>query len=304
MPDTHIKPRRPKSYFNPEHVSDNSEPDTDVEDLQLDANSSPASLTSSECSSKESDPASEPPSEAGEALFSPSLNTQRHQMVLEILSRELVKSVLDTGCNSLKFVSLVKNMTGVNLVIGVDLDKDILEEYKFLATPTASRWLDERPEDFVLEIWHGDVTDGAGAEVTRGRVEAVTSIELIEHLEPDMVESLTRTVLGVVRPRLWVVTTPNRDYNELFPDWPGNSETCLLCQLYTLCAIKALNSGDTGTTGLSGAGRSSRPGSRRWSTTSPSTAAPRWAGWASLRAVGRATGPPHKVSCSGKSDHR
>ena len=95
MPDTHIKPRRPKSYFNPEHVSDNSEPDTDVEDLQLDANSSPVSLTSSECSSEESDPASEPPSEAGEALFSPSLNTQRHQMVLEILSRELIKSVLD-----------------------------------------------------------------------------------------------------------------------------------------------------------------------------------------------------------------
>ena len=220
MPDTHIKPRRQKSYFNPEHVSDNSEPDTDVEDLHLDANSSPASPTSSECSSE--DPASEPPSEAGEALFSPSLNTQRHQMVLEILSRELVKSVLDTGCNSLKFVSLVKNMTGVNLVIGVDIDKDILEEHKFLATPTASRWLDERPEDFVLEIWHGDLTDGAGAEVTRGRVEAVTSIELIEHLEPDMVDSLTRTVLGVVRPRLWVVTTPNRDYNELFPDWPGN----------------------------------------------------------------------------------
>ena len=235
MPQTHINPPRPNSYFDPRQVividldsdSDNSEPDTDV--VRLDANSSPASLTSSECSSEDSDPASEPPSEAGDALFSPSLNTQRHQMVLEILSRELVKSILDTGCNSLKFVSLVKNMAGVNLVIGVDLDKEILEEHKFLATPTASRWLDERPEDFVLEIWHGDVTDGAGAEVMRGRVEAVTSIELIEHLEPQMVESFTRTVLGVVRPRLWVVTTPNRDYNELFPDWPGNPIDFAFC---------------------------------------------------------------------------
>ena len=222
MPDTHLEPRRPKSCFRPEYVSDNSDPDTDLEDLHLHADI-PPSMTSSEDSSEGSDPASEPPSEAGEALFSPSLSTQRHGMVLEILSRELVKSVLDTGCNSLKFISLAKHMTGVNLVIGVDLDKDILEEYKFLATPTASRWLDERPEDFVLELWHGDVTDGAGAEVMRGRVEAVTSIELIEHLEPDMVESFTRTVLGVVRPRLWVVTTPNRDYNQLFPDWPGHS---------------------------------------------------------------------------------
>ena len=70
MPQTHINPPRPNSYFDPEHVdvlgrdaivvilssdSDNSEPDTDV--VRLDANSSPASLTSSECSSEDSDPA-------------------------------------------------------------------------------------------------------------------------------------------------------------------------------------------------------------------------------------------------------
>ena len=31
-------------------------------------------------------------------------------------------------------------------------------------------------------------------------------------------------MLGVVRPRLWVVTTPNREYNVLFPDWvPGQT---------------------------------------------------------------------------------
>ena len=62
MPDTHITPRRPKSYFSPDHVSDNSDPDTDVEDLQLPIVNSP-SLTSSECTSQDSDPASEPPSE-------------------------------------------------------------------------------------------------------------------------------------------------------------------------------------------------------------------------------------------------
>ena len=38
------------------------------------------------------------------------------------------------------------------------------------------------PEDFVLELWHGDMTEGARAEVMRGRVEAVTSIDLIKHL--------------------------------------------------------------------------------------------------------------------------
>ena len=217
MPENHIEPRRLKCFF-----SDIDSSEAEGQGQAPDAEST-ASLASSECPSEDSLPTSEPPSEAGESLFSPSLSTQRHHMVLDILRQEEARSILDTGCNSLKFVSLVKAMPGVKLVCGVDLDKDILEEFKFLATPTASRWLEDRPEDFLLELWHGDVTDGAGAGVMRGRVEAVTSIELIEHLEPRAVDSFTRTVLGVVRPRLWVVTTPNRDYNVLFPDWPGKS---------------------------------------------------------------------------------
>ena len=40
---------------------------------------------------------SEPPSEAGDRLFTPSLSTQRHQKVLEVLREENAKSVLDMG---------------------------------------------------------------------------------------------------------------------------------------------------------------------------------------------------------------
>ena len=42
---------------------------------------------------------SEPPSEAGDRLFTPSLSTQRHQKVLEVLREENAKSVLDMGRN-------------------------------------------------------------------------------------------------------------------------------------------------------------------------------------------------------------
>ena len=37
--------------------------------------------------------------------------------------------------------------------------------------------------DLVVEVWAGDVTNEAGAEVMSNRVEAVTSIEIIEHLQ-------------------------------------------------------------------------------------------------------------------------
>ena len=58
-----------------------------------------------------------------------------------------------------------------------------------------------------------------------GRVEAVTCIELVEHLQPAQLDSFSCAVLGVIRPRVWVVTTPNREYNELFPDWPGSDQS-------------------------------------------------------------------------------
>ena len=43
------------------------------------------------------------------------------------------------------------------------------------------------------------------------------------YCRPEVVK-FSRAVLGVVKPRVWVVTTPNRDYNVLFPEWvPGQT---------------------------------------------------------------------------------
>jgi len=176
-------------------------------------------------SSSENSDASEDPSEAGELLFNPSLSTQRHQMVLNILKEEKVKSVVDLGCNNLKFLSLAKSLPDIQFLAGVDIDKNILEEYKFRAIPPACKWLEERPLDLLVELWEGDVTyweDFAG-EVMKNRTEVVTSIELIEHLSD--IDRFTDVVLGVIQPRMWIVTTPNKDYNELFPNWPGSNYT-------------------------------------------------------------------------------
>ena len=181
-------------------------------------------------SSSENSEASEDPSEAGELLFNPSLSTQRHQMVLNILKEEKVKSVVDLGCNNLKFLSLAKSLPDIQFLAGVDIDKNILEEYKFRAIPPACKWLEERPSDLLVELWEGDVTyweDFAG-EVMKNRTEVVTSIELIEHLSD--IDRFTDVVLGVIQPRMWIVTTPNKDYNELFPNWPGKC----------YCAFRAL----------------------------------------------------------------
>lgn len=159
-------------------------------------------------------------SETGDALFNPSLSNQRHQKVLDILREENCKSILDLGCNNLKFLSLVKNIQGISYMAGVDIDREILMERPYIVSAPVCRWLEERPDDFLSELWHGDVTDSDSASILQG-VEVVTAIELIEHLDLCVLDKFSDTVLGVIKPKLWIVTTPNRDYNELFPDWPG-----------------------------------------------------------------------------------
>ena len=121
--------------------------------------------------------------EAGNWLFSPSLSSQRHSKVLQILEAEQVSTMLDTGCNSLQFLQLAKQLPRLTYLAGVDIDRFILESNKFKMQPLAADFLAGRDTaDLKVHIWVGDVTDQAGAAVMENRVDAVTSIEIIEHI--------------------------------------------------------------------------------------------------------------------------
>ena len=159
--------------------------------------------------------------ETGETLFSPALYLQRYQAVLEYLSNSSVLSVLDTGCNNCRFMKLLQNLPGVKLVAGMDIDKGLLEEQARYLAPLPADWLHGRDDELLMEVWWGSVGDRDSAKVMAGRVQGVTSIELIEHLDKEVLEQFHHTVLGEIAPLVWVVTTPNREYNTLFPDWVG-----------------------------------------------------------------------------------
>lgn len=160
-------------------------------------------------------------SDKGEALFSPALYLQRYQAVVEYLATSSVMSVLDTGCNNCRFLKLLQNLPDVRLVVGMDIDKGLLEEQARFLAPLPADWLHGRKEELLLEVWWGSVGDRESARVMSGKVQAVTSIELIEHLDPDTLEQFPVTVLGEIKPLMWVVSTPNREYNTLFPEWVG-----------------------------------------------------------------------------------
>ena len=87
MPPFHVTPRKGEIEIPLVEI--------DVVDLESSESDSSSSLSTGD-GSVVSD-VSEPPSEAGDRLFTPSLSTQRHQKVLEVLREENAKSVLDMG---------------------------------------------------------------------------------------------------------------------------------------------------------------------------------------------------------------
>ena len=88
MPPFHVTPRKGEIEIPLVEI------DVDLESSESDSSSTLSTGDGSVVSE-----VSEPPSEAGDRLFTPSLSTQRHQKVLEVLREENAKSVLDMGRN-------------------------------------------------------------------------------------------------------------------------------------------------------------------------------------------------------------
>jgi len=160
--------------------------------------------------------------DTGEHLFNPSLCLQRYNFVMDLLSNYSVTSVLDAGCNNCAFLKRIQQrLSNVTLIAGVDIDRGLLESRTKLLAPLAADFLYGRTEELHIELWNGDISNRSTSKMMEGRFQAVTSIELVEHLNSETLDAFPHAVLGDIKPDVWVVTTPNREYNSLFPGWVG-----------------------------------------------------------------------------------
>ncbi|ORY35334.1 hypothetical protein BCR39DRAFT_508846 [Naematelia encephala] len=185
--------------------------------------------------------------------FTPELWMQRRHWALEVLRRERVTSVLDLGCGAGALLeTLVMPPSTIpeapiralpppnpqQLPSPVDSDaEDGLSTELFierlagldpspsvipaalavLAPPTSSsefppsqiRW-----QPLKTELWLG------GIEKYNSHFEgyeAITCMEVIEHLDPTILSRFGVVSMGTYRPRLLLLTTPNFDFNAKFP---------------------------------------------------------------------------------------
>lgn len=143
---------------------------------------------------------------APEPIAPVSLNDQRLAAVTDTLAAEAIESVADLGCGEGKLLAHLLADRRYKRIVGLDVSVRDLEiaasRLKLERLPPAKR---ER-----IELLHGALT------YRDARIEgfdAAVAIEVIEHLDPDRLAAFERVLFGTARPRLALVTTPNREYN-------------------------------------------------------------------------------------------
>lgn len=154
--------------------------------------------------------------------FFPPAYIQRYAAVADVLSsdkyRGKLRKIVDFGCAELGFLTHLKNTRGIQEILCVDINRPLLEAYKNRGAPLVSEYLHRRTAPFVIEISEGCITQN---DKRLENTDAVICIELIEHLYPDTLTNFPYNVFGYIRPLLVVITTPNAEFNTLFPNFSG-----------------------------------------------------------------------------------
>lgn len=137
-----------------------------------------------------------------------------HDGRLDTVAAEIISSgaarVLDLGCGEGKLVQRLMRNPQITEIVGVDVSVRELE--------TAKRRLRlgevmDKVHDKVRLI-HGSLTY---RDQALSGYDAAALVEVIEHLDAYRLESLGRVVFGEMAPKVVIVTTPNAEYNVLFP---------------------------------------------------------------------------------------
>ena len=154
---------------------------------------------------------------------------RRYKFVSELLKDQKwtldIKRLVDIGANNCEFLYRLRNNGGMRHLreaIALDIDESELEWNSRKTEPlNIGHLLKEHVRRFYpLDVYHiaGSVGD---IDKRLENVDAVTAIELIEHLHPDTLKAFPEVVFAHMRPKLAVITTPNRDFNVLFPNFEG-----------------------------------------------------------------------------------
>ena len=148
---------------------------------------------------------------AEEAIEKPiRLNDQRMERVVEALKALGATSVLDLGCGEGKLLRRLLKERSFARIVGIEVAPRVL-------AAAAERLRLERMPDMQrkrVELLQGSLVY---RDHRLKGFDAAAVIEVIEHMEPERLPAFEQAVFAHACPGAVVITTPNREYNALFP---------------------------------------------------------------------------------------
>jgi 3' terminal RNA ribose 2'-O-methyltransferase Hen1 len=143
-----------------------------------------------------------------------SLNEQRLQSVVAVLSELGTSRILDLGCGEGKLLRELLRERRFSEIAGMDVS------YRALEIAQERLGFDRMGENQRkrIQLIHGSLMY---RDKRLSGYDAATVVEVIEHLDAPRLSAFERTVFEFARPGAVVVTTPNVEYNVLFPTLPA-----------------------------------------------------------------------------------
>ncbi len=141
------------------------------------------------------------------------LHTERLNVVAATLKEFNARSVLDLGCGEGKLLRRLLADRSFERIAGMDVSHRSLE---IAASRLRLETMPERQRQRI-QIFQGSLLY---RDKRLAGFDAAALVEVIEHLDPPRLAALERVLFEFARPRHIVITTPNREYNALFPTLP------------------------------------------------------------------------------------
>ncbi|MDE2463124.1 MAG: methyltransferase domain-containing protein [Alphaproteobacteria bacterium] len=134
------------------------------------------------------------------------LHAQRLEAAKSAVLQSGARTVADLGCGDGDLLLQLVGEPQIERMVGVDLCRGSLERLR-------ARLAELRDEGTArVDLIHGSMTEG-GPYLCG--FDCAVLIESIEHIAPDRLTVLERTLFVQMRPQTVVITTPNAEYNPL-----------------------------------------------------------------------------------------
>ena len=141
------------------------------------------------------------------------LHTHRLNQVATMLKELEAKSVLDLGCGEGKLLRRLLADRAFERIVGMDVS------HRSLEIASAKLRVERMPERQRkrIQLMQGSLLY---RDARLSGFDAAALVEVIEHLDAPRLTAMERAIFEFARPRHIVITTPNREYNGLFPSLP------------------------------------------------------------------------------------